>query len=104
MPHGAGPVSPARRVRAKAERAELVEEYDAIRAIGRRVVTVMAGGADLGDLGDQIVEGQARKRVGVIVVPEKVASWDHRKLNGALPGQGKAAQREQQSEQQTEKE
>jgi len=71
-------------------RAELVEEYDAIRAIGRRVVTVMAGGADLGELGDQIVDGQARKRVGVIVVPDKVASWDHRKMNGALPGQGQS--------------
>ena len=71
-------------------RAELVEEYDAIRAIGRRVVTVMAGGADLGELGDQIVDGQARKRVGVVVVPDKVASWDHRKMNGALPGRGAA--------------
>lgn len=71
-------------------RAELIEDHDAIRALGRRVVEVMAGGADLGDLGDQIVEGQARKRVGVVVVPDKVASWDHRKMNGALPGQGSA--------------
>ena len=71
-------------------RAELVEDYDEIRTLGRRVVEVMAGGADLGDLGDQIVDGQARKRVGVVVVPEKVASWDHRKMNGALPGQGSA--------------
>ena len=71
-------------------RAELVEDYDAIRTLGRRVVEVMAGGADLGALGDQIVDGQARKRVGVVVVPDKVASWDHRKMNGALPGQGSA--------------
>ena len=71
-------------------RGELVEDYDAIRTLGRRVVEVMAGGADLGELGDQIVDGQARKRVGVVVVPDKVASWDHRKMNGALPGQGSA--------------
>lgn len=68
--------------------AELVEEYDAVRAIGSRVVSVMAGGADLGELGDRIVDGQAHKRVGVIVVPDKVASWDHRKMNGAKSGLG----------------
>lgn len=79
-------------------RAELVEEYDAIRVLGRRVVEVMSGGADLGELGDQIVDGQARKRVGVVVVPDKVASWDHRKMNGALPGQGSAQTPKQEEE------
>jgi PPOX class probable F420-dependent enzyme len=68
-------------------RATLVEEYDDLRALGARVVSRMAGDADLGELGDQIVEAQARKRVGVIVEPEHVASWDHGKL-AALPGQG----------------
>ena len=68
-------------------RARLVEEYDDIRALGARVAARMAGDADLGDVGDQIVSQQARKRVGVIVEPEKVASWDHRKMS-ALPGQG----------------
>lgn len=68
-------------------RARLVEEYDDIRALGSRVAARMAGGVDLGDFGDEIVAKQARKRVGVIVEPEKVASWDHRKMN-ALPGQG----------------
>lgn len=82
--------------------AELVEEYDAVRAIGSRVVSVMAGGADLGELGDQIVDGQARKRVGVVVVPDKVASWDHRKMSGARPGLG--ASRGASTEKSTEKE
>ena len=68
-------------------RARLVEEYDDIRTLGARVAARMAGDADLGDVGDQIVSQQARKRVGVIVEPEKVASWDHRKMS-ALPGQG----------------
>ena len=34
----------------------------------------------LGDFGRETVEKQARKRVGVIVHPDKVASWDHRKM------------------------
>lgn len=76
-------------------RAVLVEDYDEIRALGTRVMTRMAGGVDpsagsghgLGELGEEIVSGQARKRIGVIVEPEKVASWDHRKMR-ALPGQG----------------
>src|SRR3954470_24883964 len=60
-------------------RATFVEEYDDLRALGARVVSRMAGGADLGEMGDQIVEAQARKRVGVVVEPERIASWDHRK-------------------------
>jgi PPOX class probable F420-dependent enzyme len=68
-------------------RARLVEEYDEIRALGSRVATRMAGGADLGTFGEELVEHQARKRVGIVVEPEKVASWDHRKMR-ALPGEG----------------
>ncbi|HKY57367.1 MAG TPA: pyridoxamine 5'-phosphate oxidase family protein [Aeromicrobium sp.] len=70
-------------------RAQLVEDFEGIKAIGRKVATAMAGVADLGAEGDAIVEAQARKRVGVIVEPVKVASWDHGKLT-ALPGQAKA--------------
>ena len=65
--------------------ARLVEDYDQLVDLGGRVATRMAGGADLGELGDQIVAQQARKRVGVIVEPEKIASWDHRKMT-APPG------------------
>lgn len=72
-------------------RAILVEDFEGIKAIGRKVVTAMAGGADLGSEGEAIVEAQARKRVGVIVEPLKVASWDHGKLT-ALPGQAQAGQ------------
>lgn len=67
-------------------RARLVEDYDEIKAIGSKVVTRMAGGVDLGELGDQIVSKQATKRVGVVIEPDHVASWDHRKMQ-ALPGQ-----------------
>lgn len=65
--------------------ARLVEEYDEVRALGARVMTRMAGGADLGELGDQVLDKQATKRVGVIIEPDHIASWDHRKM-GALPG------------------
>jgi PPOX class probable F420-dependent enzyme len=67
-------------------RARLIEEYDDIRALGARVARRMAGGVDLGDFGDEIVEKQARKRVGIVVEPQKVASWDHAKMR-ALPGE-----------------
>lgn len=36
--------------------------------------------AELGDLGRSEVVRQTRKRVGVLVTPETVATWDHRKL------------------------
>ena len=66
-------------------KARLIEDYDQLVDLGGRVARAMAQGQDLGDLGDQIVAQQARKRVGVIVEPEKIASWDHRKMT-APPG------------------
>ena len=69
-------------------KARLVEEYDEILALGSRVARRMLGAdedADLGELGDQIVAQQATKRVGVIVEPDRIASWDHRKMT-APPG------------------
>jgi PPOX class probable F420-dependent enzyme len=68
-------------------KARLIEEYDELVELGGRVARRMAGGADLGELGDEIVRKQARKRVGVVVDPDHVATWDHRKMQ-ALPGQG----------------
>ena len=67
--------------------ARIVEDYDQVRALGTKVTRAMAGGVDLGDFGDEIVDQQARKRVGIVVEPTKVASWDHRKMSGP-PGSG----------------
>jgi len=64
-------------------RATLVEEYDDLLTLGGKVLTRMAGGEDVGELGAKIVADQARKRVGVVVEPEHVASWDHRKMVAA---------------------
>lgn len=61
-------------------RAELVREAADIRVIGSAVASVMVDGADLGDLGRDEVERQVPKRVGVVVVPERTASWDHSKM------------------------
>ena len=66
-------------------KARLLEDYDELVDLGGRVARKMAGGADLGDFGDQIVAKQATKRVGVIVEPDKIATWDHRKMT-APPG------------------
>jgi PPOX class probable F420-dependent enzyme len=71
--------------------ARLVEDYDGLVDLGGRVARRMAGGADLGELGDRIVADQARKRVGVLVEPDRIATWDHRKMQarpGQRPGQG----------------
>jgi PPOX class probable F420-dependent enzyme len=65
--------------------AEIVRDPEGIRRIGTAVVAAMSGGADLGDLGRDIVEHQVTKRVGIVITPTKVASWDHAKMN-ALPG------------------
>jgi PPOX class probable F420-dependent enzyme len=61
-------------------RAELVIDEDSIRRIGTAVASRMVDGADLGDIGHDEVERQVKKRVGVVVVPTRTASWDHRKM------------------------
>ena len=63
--------------------AEIVRDFDAIFSIGADVATRMVAAESfeaLGDFGRETVEKQARKRVGVIVHPDKVATWDHRKM------------------------
>jgi nitroimidazol reductase NimA-like FMN-containing flavoprotein (pyridoxamine 5'-phosphate oxidase superfamily) len=60
--------------------AKLVTDKDEIRVIGTKVATRMVNGADLGELGRDLVERQVGKRVAVLVEPAKVASWDHRKM------------------------
>ena len=63
--------------------AELVRDPDRLRAIGASVAMRMLGVDDpeaLGEAGRAEVERQARKRVGVLVTPQHVATWDHRKM------------------------
>lgn len=60
--------------------ARLVTDEAEIREIGTAVASRMVDGADLGDIGRDEVERQVKKRVGVVVEPTRVASWDHRKM------------------------
>ena len=81
--------------------ARLIEEYDDIRALGAKVAQRMAGGADLGELGDEIVEKQARKRVGIVVEPRRspagtTARW--RALPGESGEPGRASRNDQNEE------
>jgi nitroimidazol reductase NimA-like FMN-containing flavoprotein (pyridoxamine 5'-phosphate oxidase superfamily) len=64
-------------------RAEIIRDYDGIFEIGSAVATRMLAAESfeaLGDFGRETVEKQATKRVAVIIHPEKVATWDHRKM------------------------
>lgn len=63
--------------------AELVRDHDRIYEIGAAVATRMVGASsfeELGELGRNEVERQAKKRVAVIVHPDHVATWDHSKM------------------------
>jgi hypothetical protein len=55
-----------------------VEDPAGVLEIGRAIAGVMAGMPD-GAL-EEYVAHTARKRVGYLVDPVKVISWDHRKL------------------------
>lgn len=64
-------------------RAELVRDPDRLRDIGSAVVCRMTGVSqieELGELGRDEVERQILKRVGVVLHPDRVATWDHGKL------------------------
>ena len=63
--------------------ATLVEEVARVQAIGEAIYrrSVSADGA-LTPLQLQIIAAQAPKRIGVVVEPIAIASWDHRKLGG----------------------
>jgi len=55
-----------------------VEDPDGVLGIGRRIAGGMAD-APAGALDDYVVH-TARKRLGYLVQPRRVVSWDHRKL------------------------
>jgi len=64
-------------------RAELVRDHDEIVRIGSSVATAMTGASsfeELGEIGRAEVDRQAQKRIVVLVQPESVATWDHRKM------------------------
>lgn len=65
-------------------RAEIVDELEAVKAVLKRV----GGVGDSPDpkareMADRVITGTASKRVLIKVRPDKVVSWDHRKLGGS---------------------
>ncbi len=58
--------------------AQCIADPDAVREIGRRILTVM-GGQPADALEDYLARA-ARKRVGFAVEPSRIISWDHGKL------------------------
>ena len=60
-------------------RAEIADDYETVFDVGVAVYSRYQG--DMTHASRQGVEIEARKRVAVFVNPEKVASWDHRKLS-----------------------
>jgi PPOX class probable F420-dependent enzyme len=64
-------------------RAEIIRDYESIYSIGSEVATRMVAADSfeaLGDFGRETVEKQAQKRVAVVIHPDHVATWDHRKM------------------------
>ncbi|MCW2979189.1 MAG: pyridoxamine 5-phosphate oxidase-related FMN-binding protein [Solirubrobacterales bacterium] len=59
--------------------AEIVDEYDAVLALGRELGGRYAPGA-AGPEAEQALAHQAGKRVGIRFGSRRVVSWDHRKL------------------------
>jgi PPOX class probable F420-dependent enzyme len=59
-------------------RVRVVDDPAGVEAIGRRVAAGVAGVA--GGVIDGYVAHAARKRLGYLVEPERISSWDHRKL------------------------
>ena len=64
-------------------RGTIVDDYEAILAIGKAVGVKYNGPAVLGEAALPFLEAQATKRIGVIFDIEHVASWDHTKLAGS---------------------
>lgn len=62
--------------------AHLIEDYDAVLDIGKRVAEKYNGPEATSALAMPVLEKQAHKRIGVAIEIERTASWDHRKISG----------------------
>lgn len=61
-------------------RAELVTDRDRLMAIGRSVFERYIGAWS--DEMQPYLDRTGAKRVGVVIEPDRIVSWDHRKLGG----------------------
>ena len=60
---------------------ELCRDTEEVAALGAEILARYAGGTSPVEVNEAIL-AQARKRVGLRFVVQRVASWDHRKLGG----------------------
>ena len=60
----------------------IIEDYDAVLAIGKAVGVKYNGEAAISDVAMPFLEAQASKRLGIQIDVERVVSWDHTKLSG----------------------
>jgi PPOX class probable F420-dependent enzyme len=60
--------------------ATVVDDYDTLVALGKSVSERYTGPVTAETL--PFIEGQARKRLGVVIDVERTVSWDHTKLGG----------------------
>ncbi len=65
-------------------RAELGDDRASSERVGRALFA-RANGGTLTDQLRSIVDGLVAERVAVTVVPERVVTWDHRKMPGVRP-------------------
>lgn len=63
-------------------RAEIVEDPERVQAVGEGLFGKYNPGVELTDDVRAVVARQGAKRVAVLLRPERVVSWDHRKLGG----------------------
>jgi PPOX class probable F420-dependent enzyme len=63
-------------------RAELVSDPEGVHRLARAVMQRNNPGLPEAQV-DQLSKQMARKRTAVVVHPERIVSWDHRKLGGA---------------------
>lgn len=61
-------------------RAEIIEDVDAVTQVLLKVGAKMSGNASMTSAQNEAVRKQASKRIAIRFHPEKIASWDHRKL------------------------
>ena len=62
-------------------KTEVHRDTGEVAALGAEIFARYGGGSVSGQVNDAIL-AQARKRVGLQFVVQRIASWDHRKLGG----------------------
>ncbi|MGW5051103.1 pyridoxamine 5'-phosphate oxidase family protein [Actinokineospora sp. NPDC004072] len=61
----------------------IVEDEAGVVRIGSALLRRYSGSAEAATAAAQFLRAQAAKRVGLVLTPTRVVSWDHRKLGGA---------------------